>query len=364
MKALIRLHQFVAVVQLIVAMQRGIVVNVIAREKRLQILAGLASGLPQRRVADALQINRGTVAHYSLLFGEGAQRLHNHLVRNLNCEHVQVDEIWAYVAKKKKRVKPGDPESVGEHWIYVGLHTMSRLVVSFLVAKRNAENTQVFINDLRRRLVVMPEIASDGWQPYVDAIAVNFGAPNYARLKKNYTNRPWPPEGAPAEPLKEPFIKKEIIFGAPDLDAASTSYVERSNGTARAWNARLHRRTLAFSKDLPHHKAAVALVYTWYNFCHVVRTLKVTPAMAAGITDHLWDREEFLDAIESAPDVGPPEMQPLVHVTPSTPHRELPGGRGMLRIVRPSGPQSPMPEAPAEPAAEPGRSDDDPKEPA
>lgn len=120
---------------------------------------------------------------------------------------------------------------------------------------------------------------------------------------------------------------------APDLDRASTSYVERNNGTARHKIGRMRRLCYAFSKDLNHHKAAVALCYTHYNFCHVIRTLRVTPAMQAGITDHPWTLEEFMDALLDESPAEAPTSRPLMHRRPEGVARELPNGRGFLRLV-------------------------------
>jgi hypothetical protein len=158
------------------------------------------------------------------------------------------------------------------------------------------------------------------------------------------------------EPPRDPFITKKAIFGAPVLDTATTSYVERQNGTMRQFLGRIRRLVYAFSKKIDHHRAAVALAYTHYNLCHVVKTRRVTPAMQAGITDHVWTLDEFLDELLAAVEVAPPVKRPLIHQKPEEPHRELPSGRGFLRLV-------PGPEGTPKPGDASTTVVDEPKEP-
>ena len=149
------------------------------------------------------------------------------------------------------------------------------------------------------------------------------------------------------EPQRNPFITKKRIYGTPDMDKVSTAYMERNNGTMRHHIGRMRRLCYAFSKDLDHHRAAVALCYVHYNFCHVVSTLRVTPAMAAGLTDHIWELDELLDELLAAEPCALPEKKPLLIPVPETTSRPLPNGRGFLRVV---GAPSSSPAAPADPA--------------
>ncbi|XXU99598.1 transposase [Sorangium sp. So ce1153] len=255
------------------------------------------------------------------------------MVRDLRCSAIQVDEIWSYVGKKQARVNENDPPGTGEAYTFVALDVNSRLAISVYVGKRDEASTQAFIKDLRSRLVVMPAMTSDGFAPYVSAIGANFGASiDYAQCKKNYTQQGRRDDHR-YEPPRDPFITKKVIYGAPDLEKASTSYVERQNLTMRHQIGRIRRLCLAFSKKIENHKAAVALAYCHYNFCHVVKTLRVTPAMQAGITDHIWSLDEFMEAILNEPEGGKPTPKPLAVRQPEGPARELPGGRGWLRLV-------------------------------
>lgn len=321
--------------------------NVLPRTRQISVLAALVDGNSERAVERMTGVNRLTIGRLALRFGDGAGRVHDRLVRDLSCSLVQVDEIWSFIQKKQSRVTEADPEGVGEAYTFVGLDTASRLAISFHVGKRDQENTNMFVNDLRRRLVVMPAMTSDGFQPYISAIGGNFGTSiDYGQTIKNYTYKGRRNGGHDHryEPPRDPFITKKVVYGAPDLNRASTSYVERQNGTMRHHIGRMRRLCLAFSKKIENHRAAVAVAYTHYNFCHVVKTLRVTPAMQAGITDHIWGIEEFFDAIMNAPACEAPALQPLAHQTPQTTARELPEGRGFLRVVKEKGtPNAPLP---------------------
>ncbi|MDI1481456.1 transposase [Polyangium sp. y55x31] len=333
--------------------------NVLPDEKRLRVLAALVDGNSERAVERMTGINRETVGRLALAFGQGATNLHNRLVRDLSCSLVQVDEIWSFVGKKQARVTAEDAPGVGEAYTFVALDTSSRLAISWHVGRRDEDSARTFMADVRARLVVMPAMTSDGFAPYIAAVGASFGpGVDYAQTVKNYTKRGRRegPADHRYEPPRDPFITKKPVFGAPNLDRASTAYIERQNCTMRHFIGRMRRLCLAFSKKLANHRAAIALAYVHYNFCHVVSSLRVTPAMAAGITDHVWDLPELLDALLAAAPCAPPEKQLLAPRVPETTARELPNGRGFLRVVD-GGKAKPSdaPRAPTPPAAPPAR---------
>jgi IS1 family transposase len=211
-------------------------------------------------------------------------RLHDRLVL------VQVDEIWSYAQKKQARVTAEDPPEVGEAYTFVALDATSRMVIAWRVGKRYQATADAFIADLRARMLVMPQITSDGFAPCISAISTQFGTSvDYMQTVKNYRSgsRGRRDDDHRYEPPRNPFITKATIYGAPDAARASTSYVERQNGSTRQTNGRRRRLCYAFSKKLENHCASVALNYVAYNLCRVVRTLRVTPAMQAGLTDHV-----------------------------------------------------------------------------
>ena len=315
---------------------KGPVANVLPAEKRLRVLAALVDGNSVRATERMTGVHQRTIRRFALALGQGAERLHNRMVRDLRCILVQVDEIWGYVQKKQARVTPADPPDVGEAYTFVAVDTLSRLVITYRVGKRDQETTDAFIKDLRARVAVMPQLTSDGFAPYISAVGESFGKSiDYMQTVKNYRSgsRGRRDDDHRYEPPRDPFITKSVVYGAPDPAKASTSYVERLNGTTRHQNGRMRRLCLAFSKRIEHHRASVALVYAYYNLCHIVKTLRVTPAMQAGITDHVWSLDELLETLTAEEEAPAPEAQPLTHREPPTPARALPNNRGFLRLV-------------------------------
>ena len=312
--------------------------------------------MPSERATERMTgVTQKTIGRFSMTLGAGAQHLHNALARNLSLSLIENDEIWSYIGKKEARIKPDDDPTLGEAYTFVGLAMPSRFVASWMVGKRNQETADAYIADLRARLVVMPAMTSDGFQPYVPAIGASFGpGVDYAQTIKNYRHGARRGPDHRYEPPREPFITKKTIFGTPDIKSATTAHIERNNGTMRHHIGRMRRLCYAFSKSLEHHVAAVALCYVHYNFCWIPRTMRETPAMAAGVTDHVWELPEFMDAVLSAKPCETPEKKSLAHRVPVEPARELPNGRGFLRLVSsggPSAPVAPPPAPPVEPVA-------------
>lgn len=308
--------------------------NVLDPEKRLRVLAALVNGNSERAVERMTDVDRKTVRRLSLTFGEGAQNLHNALARDLRCALIQCDEIWSYVGKKQARVTAEDGPEVGEAYTFVALDSSSRFVISWFVGKRDEQSAKAFMADVRARLVVMPMVATDGFQPYEKAIGAAFGpGVDYAQMSKNYSKKGRRDDDHRYEPPRDPFIVKRPVFGAPDMAKTSTAYTERQNATMRHTIGRMRRLVYAFSKRAENHRAAISLAYAYYNLCHVVSTLRVTPAMAAGVTDHVWSLEEFMNAILSAAPTERPEKKPLAPRTPEGTARELPDGKGWLRAL-------------------------------
>jgi len=321
--------------------------NVLDDEKRLRVLAALVDGNSERATARMTGVDPLTISRFSLRLGAGALWLHNKLVRNLNCSLIEMDEQWSYVKKKQARVTEKDGPDVGEAWTWIAVHPPSQLTVSFYVGKRTEEDAKLAVADLRARLSVMPSlITSDGLAAYIQPIWASFGpAVTYAQVIKNYRKGAHIGPDHRYEPPREPFLTKRAVFGAPNLSDATTSHVEHNNLVTRHFNGRMRRLCLAFSKKLENHKAAMTLAYTYRNFCHVPRNLKITPTTAAGVTDHTWDLAEFMEAVLSAEPCEPPSAVPLVIPAPPTTARQLPNGKGFLRVVPGSG-GAPVPPAP------------------
>lgn len=335
------------------------------REKRLAVLAALVEGNSERAVERMHDVNRKTVSRLALEFGQGAQRLHDSMAFNLTCEDIVADEVWAYVFVKEARVRPDHPEGAGEAYVFCGIDKASRYAVSWYIGKRNQASTDAFVRDLRARLVVMPTIVTDGFAAYPSAVGAEFGpSVDFAQTVKNYRHSGRRDDDHRYEPPRGiDFITKKTVFGAPDLDSASTAHIERLNASMRHRIGRMRRLVYAFSKRLPNLVAACALNYCWTNLGCVLRTTRTTPALALGVTTRLWTLDEFHDAITdmAKTEVPKPVKQPLIHRAPPAEvvSRELPAGRGFLRLLPGGAAQgpgiapAPGPRPPAAPAAMP-----------
>jgi IS1 family transposase len=328
--------------------------NVLPREKRIAVLHALVNANSERSAADLAGVNERTVSRLALEFGLGAQRLHDRIARELTCTDIECDETFSYVGKKQRNVKDGDPAEYGDAYTWTAEDRGSRFVIAFHVGKRDQRAADAFMADLRSRLVVMPEMSTDGLACYPRAVGAEFGPSiSYGMMVKQYRSggrddhRYAPGRGVD-------FIKKTVVYGSPDLAKTGTAHTERQNGTMRHKIGRTRRLAYCFSKRFENHVAAVALGYCWYNLGWIVKGLRMTPAMAVGAVDHLFTIEEFHDAITEAARTpqDKPVKQPLVHRTPEGTSRELPGGRGFLRALPGGNAPSPGP-APATPPVAP-----------
>jgi IS1 family transposase len=312
------------------------VANVLPAEKRLRVLVALVEGNSEIAIERMTGVNAKTVSRFAMRLGEGAARLHNRLVRDLSCSLIEMDEVWSYVAKKQARVTEKDGPDVGDAYSFVALDQTSRLVIAYHVGKRDQENTDAFMGDLRSRLLIMPALVSDGFPSYPSSVSAFFGrSVDYAQLHKTFKAGGARDDDYRTEQPRNPIVTKHAIFGSPNMSTVSTSYMERNNGTMRHHIGRMRRMVYAFSRKLDHHRAAVALCYAWYNFASVVKTLRVSPSMAAGIADHIFSPEEFMDAVLSEVPGEALTPKPLRHRVPEVSARELrnPSASGVLRSL-------------------------------
>ena len=222
----------------------------------------------------------------------------NDQIRNVDAHQVQCDEMWTFVGKKQKRIRPDENElELGDQYTWVAIDPHSKLVISYVVGKRNAENAYTLMVDLEDRLARRTQISTDGFRPYIEAVEEVLGADvDYAQLIKIYAGGNEEKRGrySPSECIGA--IPKSVT-GNPDPRFICTSHVERSNLTMRTFIRRMTRLCLGFSKKLDNLKSAVALYFAWYNFVRIHSSLKVTPAMEAGITDHIWTINELLELV-------------------------------------------------------------------
>lgn len=269
-------------------------VNRLSIERRTQIIGALVEGNSIRSVERMTNTHRDTIMRLGFEVGKGCHRLMHEKMRNLSCEQIQVDEIWSYVRKKQMHLQPGESVRAGDFWTFVAIDPVSKLVPSYRVGKRTRENAIAFMGDLSERLGNRVQISSDALRSYVDAVELAFGADvDYGQAIKSYAAEPiGAGRYSPPKVISQELV---VIAGAPDRQHISTSLVERQNLTMRMSMRRFTRLTNGFSKKLENLKAAVNLHFAHYNFVRQHRSLRVTPAMAAGVSDRLWTLEELVE---------------------------------------------------------------------
>jgi len=264
-------------------------------EKRAQIIGLMVEGMSIRAISRVTGASKNTIVKLLADVGDACSKYQDEHLRNLKCKRLQLDEIWSFVAMKQAQV-PADLKGtpgIGDTWTWVALDADTKLVASYMVADRSRGAAQLFVRDLASRLANQVQITTDGYRAYIDAIDKGFGSVDYAILTKLYDDVV--PEGRQRRysPAVVTGTKKEVVFGDPDKDHISTSYVERQNLTMRMGMRRFTRLTNAFSKKIENHIHAISLYFMHYNFARIHQTLRVPPAMEAGVSDHVWSLEEI-----------------------------------------------------------------------
>jgi IS1 family transposase len=278
--------------------------NKLSTEKRAQILHLLCEGNSIRAVTRLTGVSKNTVTKLLIDAGKACAAYHDEHVRNVEAKRVQVDEIWSFTYAKQKNVSNAKaaPEDAGDTWTWTAIEADTKLIISYLVGGRDSEYAKVFMDDLRDRISNRVQLTSDGHKAYLEAVEGAFGGDvDYAQLIKLYGNAPDSAKGR-YSPAECTGIKKTRIEGNPDPKHVSTSYVERQNLTMRMHMRRFTRLTNAFSKKIENHSYAVALHFMYYNFVRIHQKLRMSPAMAAGVTDRLWEISDIAALVEAAED--------------------------------------------------------------
>lgn len=272
--------------------------NKLPLAKRVQILTMLCEGMSMREISRTVDASINTVTKLLVDVGETCLALHDELVRDVKASRVQCDEIWSFVGAKQRNVPTAKCNPHGDVWTWTALDSDTKLMVSYFVGDRSGQSAMFLMDDLRGRLANRVQLTTDGHKAYLEAVEGAFGGDvEYAQLVKLYGEAPGP-EGSysPAECIG---ARKERIEGNPDEKRVSTSHVERMNLSIRMQNRRFTRLTNAFSKKLDNYIHALALYVAFYNFCRVHKSLRMSPAMAAGVTQTLWSLEDIAEQIEA-----------------------------------------------------------------
>jgi IS1 family transposase len=274
--------------------------NRLSVDERAQILAALVEGNSIRSVCRMLGREKRTVTRLLVEMGTACYQYQDRVFRNLNCQRLECDEIWSFIGCKQKNVTKEMVEEriVGDAWVWVAIDADTKLVPCWLVGTRDAGSATEFIADLQRRLANRVQLTTDGHKVYLNAVIDAFADEiDYAQLVKYFGNAPEAPKRY--SPAVCTGAKRVIRLGDPDPTFISTSYVERQNLTMRMSMRRFTRLTNGFSKKVQNHEAAVALHYMYYNFVRIHQTLRVTPAMAAGISNHVWSFREVVQLTDA-----------------------------------------------------------------
>jgi transposase-like protein/IS1 family transposase len=240
-------------------------------------------------------VHHGTILKLLVLAGDKCERMMATKIRNVEVRDVEADEVWAFLGKKEKRVRPEDDQNLGDCYTFVAIERHSKLVLNIAMGKRDQRTTDQFIEGVRHATRGNFQITTDGFAPYRSAISNTLhDRCDFAQLIKVYRA---PQDGEKRySPAEVASVETVLVMGQPDPERICTSIVERSNLSLRMGIRRFTRLTNTFSKKWENHWAAVACWYAFYNFCRVHKSLRVTPAMAAGISDHLWTVRELLES--------------------------------------------------------------------
>jgi IS1 family transposase len=277
--------------------------NRLNRTKQAQVIAALVEGNSINATVRMTGVAKHTILKLIADVGSACADYQDRTFRNLKCKRIQCDEIWQFCYAKAKNV-PAEKRGqfgYGDVWTWVAIDADTKLVPSFMVGNRDLQTARIFIDDLKSRLANRVQLTTDGLRIYMEAVECAFrGDVDYAMLVKMYESSQDETRYSPAECVS---CEPKAITGKPDPKHISTSYVERQNLTMRMSMRRFTRLTNGFSKKIENHAYAVAIHYMHYNFCRIHKTLRVTPAMEAGITGHVWSTEELASLLD-APQTG------------------------------------------------------------
>ncbi len=256
---------------------------------RATLIQLFSEGMGVEATVRVTGISKNTILRNMYALGLACEAYQHSYLRHLPCKRIQVDETWSFVGSKNKNTPPERQHIAGDVYTWTSICQDTKLVPVWLVGTREAVYANLFMKDLASRFQHRIQITSDGHRPYPEAVEQAFGKDvDYVRTIKNYD----------CQDNNMPFITKQRVQGRPNVEAATTNHVERHNLTMRMCNRRLGRKTNAFSKKMENHKSYLAIYFMYYNFVRIHQTLRVTPAMEAGITDRVWSYKDMAELVE------------------------------------------------------------------
>jgi IS1 family transposase len=274
--------------------------NILSKDKQITITAALAEGNSIRSIERMTCVHRDTIMRLGVRIGQGCAKVLDQKMRNLNSKRMELDEIWGFVGKKQKQLtRTDDPYRVGDVWTFCAVDPDSKIVPCFRVGKRDSYTANAFVADLADRLANRVQISTDALAAYYDAVELAFGADaDYGQIVKSFAateTGKYTPERKYSPPHVV-SVTRYLVSGNPNMQLVSTSHIERVNASTRLHMKRMNRLTLAFSKKIENFEAAVALHFASYNFVRTHTSLKMTPAMMAGIEKKFWSYGDLYEA--------------------------------------------------------------------
>lgn len=274
--------------------------NHLPTEKKVQVIASLCENASIRGIERMTGVNRNTIMGLGVRVGNACKAILDERMRGLDCDNIELDEIWGFIGKKNRNVRPGeDRNGIGDVWTFIALDCDTKLIPSFVVGKRDLYHAQCFTEDLAGRLKNRVQISSDMLTAYPEAIDRAFGSEvDYGQVVKTYSVshlgnfKEAASRYSPAEVVK---IQKKVIVGNPDKSLISTSHIEKQNHTVRMHCRRLSRLTNAFSKKFENFEAAMSLHFAYYNLCKIHGAIRCTPAQEAGVESSIWTVADLVE---------------------------------------------------------------------
>ena len=272
--------------------------NKLATEKKVAVISLLCEGTSIRAAERITGVNQNTIMSLGRRVGDACAKIQDEKMRGLNCRNVEIDEIWGFIGAKRKNANKAGV--YGDVWTFIALDADTKIIPSFIVGKRDAYHAKMFMDDLAARLAMRVQISSDALAAYPDAFERSFGTEaDYGQIVKTYSVSPLGNNAQPAairySPAEVVKVEKTVVSGMPDVSRITTSHIEKQNHTLRMHCRRLTRLTNAFSRKIENFEAAVALNFAYYNFVKTHKTIRMTPAMAAGVEKSHWTVAELVE---------------------------------------------------------------------